>query len=557
MGRLGILVTWNELTGAKPTKELLHTQLSPFSLQQVLLGLSRFSAQLNTWQDRHNARADIEATRQMLPSYYRSIERLVAANPDRVIFSRISILYVAKQALLVCGTDGIDVTTANHVEQIMKCCLMANDFLLAGRQPSPDDTTIEKAASLLPFSTYLPHADDPLEIARNLILVQDVSPRLQARSDYLDLRKQFLDVSGMTAQAYCEIVYCAATKFLTHLPEQNTPSGLILTSDYFRHTKVADVAARFLGEYSIGLLDLQQRVRNDSSKDGDFLLLQQYPLIEFAPDQRLCVDPGFLLDKAGRSFYWTLHAKTSPARQLHLLGYWATVVETYVGELAKHTYKGSGRIVRNPKFPNNDEACDLMVLEGTRLVLIEVKASTLTAKAKYSFDPELLSDELLRKAIEGTEGRRKGVKQVHETIRRFLNKEPINGVTADQVTVVYPLIVFLDKSFVSPYLTNLYVEHFDRKHFPRHPIITAPYAITISDLESVLPHTHRHDLADIIDDYYRHNRTRKGAIAFGSFRYGNIPLLKNEDPGKDPIDERFQRFCEEMITNTFPQPSSP
>jgi hypothetical protein len=117
-------------------------------------------------------------------------------------------------------------------------------------------------------------------------------------------------------------------------------------------------------------------------------------------------------------------------------------------------------------------------------------------------------------------------------------------------------MVFLDKSFVSPYLTNLYSEHFDRRTLPRRPTVTAPYAITISDLESIFPHTDQHDLTDIIDDYYRHNKTPKGTMAFGSFRYANIPMLKDEPRGKDLVDERFKRFSDDLISNTFEQRDS-
>jgi hypothetical protein len=169
------LITWKELTGAKPTKELLHGRLARYSLQPILLGFARLSAQLVTWQRRHNAAGEIEALRQMLPRYYPAIKRLAVVDPDRVILSRISILYVAKQALIACPLAGSDINTQWDDEQVMTCCLMANDLLL-GREPSPEDTTIDKVASLLPFSNYLPDPDDPLDIPRNLIIIDDIAP---------------------------------------------------------------------------------------------------------------------------------------------------------------------------------------------------------------------------------------------------------------------------------------------------------------------------------------------------------------------------------------------
>jgi hypothetical protein len=193
-----------------------------------------------------------------------------------------------------------------------------------------------------------------------------------------------------------------------------------------------------------------------------------------------------------------------------------------------------------------------MIKEGSRLLLIEIKASTLTAKAKYSFDVELLKGELMRKAILGDEEERKGIAQLHRAIQRFHDGEAISGLTPAQISRIYPIIVFLDKSFTGPFLGTLYREHFDRTNLRRRPATTAPYAITISDLEAVLPYTHRHDLADIIDEYYRCNRNADGSVAFGRFAYSNIPLLRNTPRGTDVVRERFTQFGEDLINNTFP-----
>ena len=506
MGRIGVLITWRELTGAKPTKELLHERLARYSLQPVLLGLARLSAQIVTWQSQHNAAGEIEAVRQMLPRYYPDIKQLTVANPDRVVLSRITLLYVAKQALIACPLAGDEIDTQWDDEQIMSCCLMANDLLL-GRVPGPEDTTIDRAATLLPFSNYLPDADDPLDIPRNLMLITEIAPQLATRPDYRNLADEFHRATKFTPRTFCKSVFCIATKFLANAREQNDASGLVLTSDYFQHTRVQDGLAEFLAQYSSSITDLRTSARRADSLDDDFLLFQERPLIEFRPRHHLCIDPGFLLDKAGRSFYWTLHANTPPAGRKHLLGYWAAVVERYVQWVVEQTYQGRGALTNSPRFPNDDEACDLMIKEGSRLVLIEIKASILTAKAKYSFDAELLKDELMRKAIRGDEEERKGIAQLHRAIQRFHEGEAISGLTVAQIRVIYPIIVFLDKSFTSPYLGTLYREHFDRTTLKRRPTTTPPYAITISDLENILPYTHRHDLTDIIDEYYRCNRS--------------------------------------------------
>ncbi len=330
-----------------------------------------------------------------------------------------------------------------------------------------------------------------------------------------------------------------------------TLTVFILRPEYFTKTKVKDLAANFLAEYSVPIATLQAAALNSQALEDDFLIFQEHPLIEFAPNQHLCIDPGFLLEKAGRSFYWTLHTKTAPTERKHLLGYWATIVEKYAQWLARRTYGGRGTITNNPNFPDNDEACDIMIKEGTCLVLVEIKASTLTAKAKYSFDANLLFEELWTKAINGEKEERKGIAQLHRTVKRFQDGEPIAGIINTQITKIYPVIAFLDEGFLSPYCVRLYRNYFNKQVLKRRPTVIAPYAISMRDLEDILPHTKRHNVTEIFDEYHRHNRVSGGSLAFGNFRYANVPMLLGDPKGKDLVEERFKQFEEDFISNLF------
>jgi hypothetical protein len=551
MGRMGVLITWHELTGIRPTDTMLRERLAPFGLRPILLGLARLSAQLTTWHERQNQPVELEIVRRTLPRFYPAVQHLVSTTRDRVILTRVTLLYVAKQALAACRLDGREVETQLDDEQVMGCCFMANDLLL-GRRPLPTDSAIDKAASLLPFSNYLPDPDDPLDIPRNLILLDEIAPRLADRADYVDLAAEFERSTGLSPQTFCEFVFCLATKFITNLAAQNGPDGLVMTVEYFQHTRVRDGLIAFLGQYGITVEALQTEHSSHGTANDDFGIFRRHPVIEFAPGRYMCIDPGFLLDKAGRAFYWTLHEHTPANRQTHLLGYWAALIEHYVRWLSVETYRGRGQLVESPRFANNDEACDILMIEGSRLILIEIKASILSARAKYSFDPDVLRDEVLRKAIQGDHGKRKGIAQLRRTVERFQGGEPIAGIRNDQITTIYPIIVFLDKSFVSPYLPALYRDGFDRNTLRRRPLTTSPFVITVADLEGMLPCTHAHDVADILDDYYHCNRTASGEIAFGRLADAHIPLLRDVQRGRDLVRERFSRFNDDLISNIFP-----
>ncbi len=185
------------------------------------------------------------------------------------------------------------------------------------------------------------------------------------------------------------------------------------------------------------------------------------------------------------------------------------------------------------------------------LTLIEIKASTLTTQSKYGFDPATLRKELLQKALEGEGGKRKGIAQLRNTITRFQNGEPIADIPRDAIGTVYPVVVFVDRSFVSPYLPKLYQEHFDRKCFKNRPKIVAPYAISLGEFEDVLPFTHKHSLADMFDSYFSYTRHRDGVFAFPRFARPEIPLLHKTVRSVDLVEERFARFNDDLIRSTF------
>ena len=215
--------------------------------------------------------------------------------------------------------------------------------------------------------------------------------------------------------------------------------------------------------------------------------------------------------------------------------------------LFEQAYRGRGHWQPSARFANGDEAADLCLVEGSDLVLLEVKASTLTVKAKYGFAADALLAELQAKAITGT-GERKGVAQLRHNISRFLEGDEIAGVERAKVRTIYPVLVFLDHSFTGPYVNLVYNERFDSADLRRRhrKTITRLFSLTVHDLENVLPHTDRHGFTDILESFYRANRKIGSELSQSS-----VPLLLGEDPGHDPVRERFEQFGTDLERALF------
>jgi hypothetical protein len=551
MAQLGVLITWREVTGTEPTQDLLHQRLAPFRLEAVLVGFSRLAATLKTWQNAPSFDVDRRLAHQFLPRYRGALSQIYDRGGNRVVFARISILFVLKQACSVCADQGRDVQAPDDIEQLLSCCLIGNDLVLA-RLPGAGDTAIERATSLLPFTNYVPNNTYPTDLARNLLLIEEIGPQLAARADYIDLGDAFRTATGLTARQFCELTLATSVKFITHVDAQlQAPNtAFLLTRAFYEQSAIParDVTA-FLNQLSTAPRALRDEARRPATLGSDFLLFQRRPLIEIADQAYVCPDPGFLLDKAGPSLYWTLHEATSPGRRHALLTYWCGLIEKYAHWLFGQTYQGRGQVLLSPKFGNGDEVCDVLLQEGSTLLFFEVKASILTVQAKYGFAPDNLRQELHLKTITGDEGERKGVAQLSANLRRYLEGQEIPDIDLASVKTIFPVLVFYDHAFTSPYLNAAYNEHFNSGDLRRayRKRITPLFSITIDDLENALPYTSTHDLCDIFESYYRANKGMHGTLS-----HGRVPLLQGAQPGKDEVRGRFTEFGRGLVERFFP-----
>jgi len=162
------------------------------------------------------------------------------------LFSRITLLYLAKQACIACGDTGAMMDDARSYEAIGLACLMANDLMLPF-MPSPQDGTLERLANVLPFSDYMPHDQYPAEIARaqKMFDIASQEPSLRSRSDFLDLKTEFENAMGASYITFSQLVFGCATKFLNvRLEDLASPEAMILRSTFFQKSAIPPEKAK-------------------------------------------------------------------------------------------------------------------------------------------------------------------------------------------------------------------------------------------------------------------------------------------------------------------------
>jgi len=409
-------------------------------------------------------------------------------------------------------------------------------------------------ANILPFSDYVSHDHYPMEIGRTQLIFNEIValPQLIARTDFIDLLALFQEHFEFDQKTFCELVFGCTTKFLSPKLEdlESDPEMAVLRTKYFAKSQIAgDTITRFFIKVTVTESEFVERIKGLEGRPGDDLtIFQTYPLIEIAKDIYACLDPGFLMDKAGRGLYWSLFRKVRDDQRGKLAAFWGAVFESYVNYVLQKNYSGRGTFIPEPKFSNGEAAFDACIVEGRDLLVFEHKSSVIRADAKYGGDASKLKKELELKFVEGDEEGAKGLTQLNNHLVRFLNGDSLAGIRADDIDRVYPVMVCLESAMVGPYLAKYLNGRFNdiyaRKRYRQ--VVTPVFTLAITDVENLLGYLQSFPLSDILESYYSTNKAM-----FTSLSSSVVPLLKKAKPQRNIVSESFEQFSEKMAADLF------
>ncbi len=206
-----------------------------------------------------------------------------------------------------------------------------------------------------------------------------------------------------------------------------------------------------------------------------------------------------------------------------------------------------------------DTQCtDVMVYGEETLILLECKATILSADAKFSGDFCKLHRELKEKVIEGKESNKpKGIKQLCNAILSLLQtdetkRQSIEGIDISKVKRVYPVLVFFDRAFSAPlmnwFLNSEFESMLEYHDLLKNVQIMELTVLTVDNLEQLEPCLHDLPFHVHLDNWLELFK-QDCRLGFKAYTYS----LHETEPRENLLMK--QRF-EEIVTEYFEYLSS-
>jgi hypothetical protein len=220
-------------------------------------------------------------------------------------------------------------------------------------------TPLELAPNLIPLTESFSQGDYDREVARTLYLLGEAAAN-STNSSNVPLSKRIEELLGYAVTEYCDLVFACAMN-----PVVQETSNLVvfqvpaLKPEHFATTTVPVTKAEdFMG--TIGMTDeaLAGNIKDSKTPDRNLTVLRIAPLLHHQ-DAFVPLDLGFLLDKAGRSLFWTAIKNNTDAKQRgDMISEWRTLVERSVSDCFITNLGTTGTFYPAPRFKDGAEAFD-------------------------------------------------------------------------------------------------------------------------------------------------------------------------------------------------------
>jgi hypothetical protein len=417
----------------------------------------------------------------------------------RPVFHRHQLLYVAQEALRHCEvTHEISVTLPKAKEAGI-LFLMASERLASppSRRSIASEELARRISSILPDMETNGPSTYHRKMARSLSMSTRFADQLQGTKNYFDIRMLFREATLLDLDAYYALLFGCFSRFLNleKIKASLNLNDYAVGRDYFKmcSSVTPEELNKFFAYISADATNFSAEVRAKNPHRNEFTILRNKPLFDDGGLYRP-LDLSMLADKMESGVFWSVNGQVDAKKRDQFHTFWGVVFERYASWLISSSVDGEvNKFIPSPRYLTSGlEVCDGIVLSRTSAILIEYKGSTLTAMGKYGDDPSGLDAELKKKFV-GTQGARKGVRQLADAINKLFGpnaRDQISGIDLTKTENVIPLLLTRDdigSAFnFSAYLNFQFQELIRGTDFTR--IVTPLSAVSVDDVEILAPY---------------------------------------------------------------------
>ena len=492
------LISAEEL-GYKSSEEELSRILRTFNYENILVTLAKINLLFYRSQD-------LPADERILKKAFCSPVRLAAIDVstnlrERFIFNRYATLRLLTESARlsdVNSTRTLDKVDARNA--LAKCYLHANGLFDKASPNSNSPLTMDERRKeflprLISSLEYVMHSSPAPQVKKLLVRSEALLAHLQAKSSDFDVNEIFTRATGLTLQDYQCLILGIFVFYWNFSPReicrQDWPDKSLFFSPKTSQA-LTPLYDKLLGHVSISIDELAVKAEETKSWPNEFRLWREYPLIKISDDRFICVDVGFLLEKLQSGVSWILRQYLRDSKDAgkfeHLWGniftdYAATIISRGI---SAQSLSSRETCIPNPKFDRKreTEVTDIAVYGSDTLILVECKASVLSAKAKFSGDFRNFRNGIAPNAL-------RGIEQLANAIES-LGTTGVKWIDISKVRKIYPILVFADHAFSSLGMNRFLDSEFHkarrRKTSQEHWEIMPLAVLTIADLENLEPY---------------------------------------------------------------------
>ncbi|MCG9131606.1 hypothetical protein J5I95_07995 [Candidatus Poribacteria bacterium] len=535
-----------------PEQELTRI-LRTFSSKDILVTLARINLLF------HRS-TNLLSDERKLKEAYCSIPMLNKIYGDignSFLFHRQATLRLLNKCACVARSDSERSFDRNDaLNDFSKSYLLVSELLEAessARNMTGDTEKKDLLVKSFAFMEYSVNSSPAYETKKLMVRSEELLRRLQEHTSELNVNEIFSQVTGLTLHDYQQLVFGVFTFYWSFTSEEIGRQDPIIDRSLFfnpngQSPELTPLYEKLLSHICISMDELRNSAEEHPKFADEFLLWREYPILKISEDRTICVDFSFLLDKLQTGVFWTIrgYLKEKKMERGIFEKLWGDVFEDYASSIIKRGIysqdpSNGDKLIVNPKYhqKQQDECTDIAICCDNTLILMECKATILSAQAKFSGDFNIFNENI--------KSAKKGIKQLWNAIlklgnRRENKRAAVQGIDIRKVKKIYPVLVLSDQIFstllMSWFLDSEFQSLKQQKYLMEDLKVMPLTILTIMDLESLEPYMIDKPFHAHLDEWLNLFK-EKDVSVFRSYLY---PLMMDNPREHSFMDQRFAQI---------------